>query len=133
MWRDPTGRRGRLSRANEVMGTAGIDIFANLFLVTMLLIGSASSDLRLKTGQKTSPEKAQIDVVITRNGVFVANGGPIAIEDLASRIAALGNQPSVRVRVEPAVPIEREHAVLAAVMAGGAVNVSLGLSTGDRP
>jgi len=133
MWRNSMGRRGRLSRANEVMGTAGIDIFANLFLVTMLLIGSALSDLRLKTGKETSPEKIQIDVVIKRNGVFVANSGPITIEDLVDRVAALGDQPFVRVRVEPAVPIEREHAVLAALMAGGAVNVSLGLSTGERP
>jgi hypothetical protein len=114
------------------MGTAGIDIFANLALISMLLIGSGSSGLQLKAGRTILPERAQIKLLVTPDSIFVADTGPVPIEELASRIAALGDQPSILVRVEPAVSIEREHAVLGAVMTGGAVSVSLGLSSEGR-
>lgn len=130
---DPLGRRRTLGRANEVMGIAGIDVFANLFMVVMLLVGSSAAELRLKPGQIPPPDQASIEVVVTPTGIFVADSGPIAVEELAERVAAFDREPTIRLRVERSVPIEREHSVLAALMSAGASTINLDLSMGARP
>jgi hypothetical protein len=132
MRRNGLGRSGRLKQAGKVMGIAAADVFATLFLIMMVVIGLRAVDLPVAAGATADPATATVNVFVTPESVRVGDDGSIGgVKDLTARLLALGKKSTVRIHVEPAVTIEREHAVLAAAMAAGAGDVSLSISVGE--
>jgi biopolymer transport protein ExbD len=112
------------------MGIAAADVFATLFLLMLVVVGLRAADLPFATGATVDPSTLAVDVFVTPTSVRVGDEGPISVEYLVGRLGALGEKSSVRIRIEPDVSIEREHAVLAAAMAAGVGNVSLSIQEG---
>jgi biopolymer transport protein ExbD len=132
MRRSGLGRNRRSSQAGEVMGVAAADVFATLFSLMLVVIALKATDLLLAADPVAEPATTPIDVFVSPASVRVGDESPISIENLASRLRALGdNKSAVRIHVEATVAIEREHAILAAAMTAGVGAVSLSISGGE--
>lgn len=124
----------RASRSREVMGIAATDLFSNLFVVATLMMVSGATGLPLTRDRVSTENASPIEITVTaERGVTIDGSDPVTIEDLPNRLRAREGEFSVRVLVEPNVPLEREHAVLRAVMETGATGVTLTLLNGETP
>jgi hypothetical protein len=129
MRRNSFARRSTTSQAGEVMGIAAADVFANLFLLALVVIGLKVAELTLSAGQAAEPATTPTNVFVTPTVIRMGDAEPVAIDELPSRLKALAEGSAIRIYVEPTVAIEREHAILAAAMAAGVGNVNLVIST----